>query len=133
MMRAMPLIPTPVGLGLFFASVIAGRILQERALRRLSTEEKGRLVEAFSGLRMVSLIPLAAIAGLYLLMTSLEAVTVDLLLALYLPAMLLFVVLMQWMIRRRLQALRFDPEFQRAHGIGRALTLIGFGLLLLSM
>lgn len=129
----MPLIPAPIGLGLFFTTVIAGRILQERALRRLSTEEKGRLVEAFSGLRLVALLPLAAIAGLYFMMTSLDAMTVDWLLALYLPALLVFSLAMQWTVRRKLQALDLDPEFQRAHGIGRALTLIGFGLFLLSV
>jgi hypothetical protein len=132
-MPAMPLIPAPVGLGLLFVTVIAGRILQERALRRLSTTDKGRLVEAFAGLRMVALLPLAAIAGLYFLMSNLDAMTVDLLLALYLPAMLVFAAVMQWTVRRRLQALDFDPEFQRAHGLGRALTLIGFGLFLLSV
>lgn len=129
----MPLIPTPVGLGLFFTSVIAGRILQERALTRLSTEDKGRLVEAFAGLRMVALLPLAAITGLYFMMSSLDAMTVDLMLALYLPAILVFALAMQWMIHRRLQALDLDPAFLRAHGIGRAMTLIAFGLFLLSV
>ena len=129
----MPLIPAPIGFGLLFSSVIVGRILQERAMRRLSTEEKGRLVEAFSQLRMVSLLPLAALTGLYFAMSSLDVMTLEFLLALFLPAMLAFALVMQWIVRRRLQALQFDPEFQRGYGLARAVSLIGLGLFLLSM
>jgi hypothetical protein len=59
--------------------------------------------------------------------------TVEFLLALFLPAMLAFALVMQWLVRRRLQALRFDAEFQRSYGFARAVSLIGLGLFLLSM
>jgi len=129
----MPLVPPPVGMAVFLAAIIVSRIIQERALRRLSTEEKGQLVEAFSGLRLFALVPLAALAGLYFLMMSLEALTTSMLLTIFLPAALLFSVVMQVLIHRRLRRLRLHPDYLRAYAIGRGLFLVGFVLLLLSL
>lgn len=129
----MALVPAPVAYGTMIAAVIAARIIQERALRQLTTEEKGRLVEAFSGLRLVSLIPLAAVAGLYFLMTSLGALTAQVMLAIYLPALLIFFVGMHLAIRRKLRALGVHPAYLRAHAIGRGLVLVGFAAVLLAL
>lgn len=129
----MPLVPPPVGMAVFLAAIIVSRIVQERALRKLSTEEKGQLVEAFSGLRLFSLIPLAALAGLYFLMMSLEALTSTLLLTIFLPATVLFSVVMQVLIHRRLRSLSLHPDYVRAYAIGRGLFLAAFILLLLSI
>jgi hypothetical protein len=129
----MPIIPPFIGLGIFMTTVIVGRIVQERALVKLTTEEKGRLVEAFADYRMVGLIPLAAMAALYFVMTGLDALTTATLFAIYVPAVLLFSLVFQYMVYRRLQSLKFDPAYLRAYSIGRFLTLVGFAALLLSL
>ena len=129
----MPVIPPLIGLGIFMTTVIVGRIVQERALTRLTTETKGRLVEAFADFRMLALIPLAAIAALYFVMAGLDALTTATLFAIYIPAVLLFSLVIQFKIYRRLQAMQFDAGYLRAYSIGRGLTLIGFAALLLSL
>ncbi len=129
----MPIVPPPVGMAAFLAAIIVSRIVQERALRKLSTEEKGQLVEAFSGLRLLSLVPLAALAGLYFLMMSLEALTTTMLLTIFLPATLLFSLVIQVLVHRRLRRLDLHPEYLRAYTIGRGCFLLGFLLLLLSI
>ena len=129
----MPIVPQPVGMAAFLAAIIVSRIVQERALRKLSTEEKGQLVEAFSGLRLLSLVPLAALAGLYFLMMSLEAMTTTMLLTIFLPATLVFSIVIQILVHRRLRRLDLHPEYLRAYTIGRACFLGGFLLLLLSI
>jgi len=127
------IIPPPLAFGLFFTAVIASRIIQERALAKLSTEAKGRLVEAFAAHRMLALVPLAAIAALYFAMASLDALTTQTLLALYLPLVLVFVAGSQIYIHRKLRTLGLDPGYRRAHAIGRGLGLIGLALILLAV
>ena len=129
----MPVIPPFIGLGIFMTTVIVGRIVQERALVKLATEEKGRLVEAFADFRMLALIPLAAIAALYFVMTGLDALTTATLFAIYIPAVLLFSLVIQFKIYRRLRAMQVDAGYLRAYSIGRVLSLIGFAALLLSL
>lgn len=129
----MSIIPTPIAFGVFFAAVIAARILQERALRRLTTEEKGRLVEAFSAYRMIALLPLAAAAGLYFLMSSLDALTVGTMLAIYVPSSLGFAVVMQALMYRKLLALAVDPGYLRVYSVCRVLMLAAFVVLILGI
>ncbi|MEZ4453264.1 MAG: hypothetical protein R3B09_27625 [Nannocystaceae bacterium] len=128
----MPLVPPALAYGALITAVIAARILQERALRKLTTEEKGRLVEAFSGFRMVALIPLAAIAALYFTMSSLDLLTTTTLLAIYFPALLVFMVVMHAVVRRKLLSLGVHPDYVRAHAIGRALVFVGIALVMLA-
>lgn len=129
----MPLIPPAVGFGALITAVIVARILQERALRSLTTEEKGRLVEAFAGFRMIALIPLAAVAALYFGMSSLDALTTTTLLTVYFPVLLVFMAAMHFAIRRKLLALGVHPAYVRAHAIGRALVFVGVGLVMLAI
>jgi hypothetical protein len=129
----MHIIPPAIGFAVFVTTVIIGRIVQERALRTLSTEAKGRLVEAFAGLRLFALLPLAAIAALYFAMSSLDALTTQVMLAIYLPLVVVFTLVMQWLSHRKLQAMDLDPGYLRAYAIGRGVTLVGFGTLLLSL
>jgi cytochrome c oxidase assembly factor CtaG len=132
-LRPVAIIPPPVAFGLCFTALIASRIIQERALAKLSTEAKGRLVEAFAAHRMVALVPLAAIAALYFAMASLDVLTTKTLLALYIPLVLLFVAGSQLYVHRKLRTLGLDPEYRRAHGLGRGLGLLGVAVLLLAV
>ncbi|MCB9706430.1 MAG: hypothetical protein H6711_31580 [Myxococcales bacterium] len=129
----MSLIPQPVGMAAFLAAIVVSRIVQERALRTLTTEEKGRLVEAFAGLRLFALVPVAAIAALYFVMLSVDALTTRTLLAIYLPAALIFALAMQVMIHRRLRRLELHPAYLRAYAIGRATVIGGLVVFMLSL
>ena len=132
-LRPVAIIPPPVAFGLCFTALIASRSIQERALAKLSTEAKGRLVEAFAAHRMVALVPLAAIAALYFAMASLDVLTTKTLLALYIPLVLLFDAGSQLYVHRKLRTLGLDPEYRRAHGLGRGLGLLGVAVLLLAV
>lgn len=128
----MSIVPPPVAWGLFITAVIISRILQERALARLSTEAKGRLVEAFSAYRMIGLVPLAAIAALYFLMASLDAFTTRMMLAIYVLAALVFAGVMHVLIYRKLRAMSVDAGYVRTYSLTRWLTIVAFALLLLA-
>jgi hypothetical protein len=127
-------IPTPVAFGVFIAAVIVSRILQERALRRLSTQEKGRLVEAFSAYRMFGLLPLAVIAGIYFAMSQLDTLEPATMLAISVPvAALGFAVVMQVLIYRKLRVLAVDPGYLRVYTGCRVLMLFAFVVLMLGV
>ena len=66
-------------------------------------------------------------------MAGLDALTTATLFAIYIPAVLLFSLVIQFKIYRRLQAMQFDAGYLRAYSIGRGLTLLGFAALLLSL
>ena len=132
-LRPVAIVPPPVAFGLCLTALIASRIIQERALAKLSTEAKGRLVEAFAAHRMVALVPLAAIAALYFAMASLDVLATKTLLALYIPLVLLFVAGSQLYVHRKLRTLGVDPEYRRAHAIGRGIGLLGVAVLLLAV
>jgi hypothetical protein len=129
----MGIIPAPVGIGVFIAAIVVTRIIQERALRKLDTLAKGRLVEAFSAFRIASLVPLAGVAALYFVMTSIDSLTLGMLLAIYLPGMLVFTVVMQWLIHRKLVALGVDREYLRVYSISRGVMLMAFVVMMLSV
>lgn len=126
-------IPAPIAFGVFIAAIIVSRILQERALRRLSTEEKGRLVEAFASYRMFGLLPLAAIAGLYFAMSELDALTTSTMLAIYVPSALAFAVVMQLLVYRKLRKLAVDPAYLKVYSGCRLLMLAAFIVLMLGV
>jgi branched-subunit amino acid transport protein len=129
----MQLIPPAVGMAAFLTAIIVSRILQERALRSLTTEEKGRLVEAFSGMRLFALVPLAALAGIYFVVMGIDAQTTATLLTIYVPTALLVAICMQAVIHRKLHKLQVHADYLRAYTIGRVLVLAGFVLFFLSM
>lgn len=128
----MSIIPAPLGFAVFIAAFIGARIVQERALRKLDTEAKGRLVEVFSEYRLISLLPLAALAAFYFAMSSVDGLSVGTFLAIFLPAQLVFVVVMQLLVHRKLEATSIDPEYLRVHSISRGVMLAAFVVLLLS-
>ena len=54
-----------IGFVVFIAAYIAGRLISERALRKLDTEQQGRLVRGFSAYRIVSLVGIVVLVILH--------------------------------------------------------------------
>src|ERR1700756_4194998 len=51
-----------VGVFVFLVVLVINRVLAERALKRLTVEEKARLLDSFSGLRIYSILILVVLA-----------------------------------------------------------------------
>lgn len=122
----------PLALGLFFAAIVVGRILEEKAIRRLTTEQKGQLVEAFTGTRLLMLVPIAALAASYVALAQVE-LDVAVVLAAHAAILLVFVVVTEILVRRRMSTLALPIDYLRLSGIGRTIKLTGMALLLLSL
>ena len=124
--------PPAFGVALFITSFVIARIVHERALRRLSTEEKGRLVEAFSSHRIVMLLPIAAMAAMYFAVSRFD-LPMGTFLSVYIPAVLLFAAGSHVYVFRKLREIECDPEFIRQFGLSRVISLLGFASLLPSL
>lgn len=57
-----------MGIGAMLITTIYSRVVRERGMKSLSNEELGALMQSFSKSRMVSLIALVSIIGLYMLL-----------------------------------------------------------------
>jgi hypothetical protein len=62
-----------IGFVVFIAAYIAGRMISERALRKLDTEQQGRLVRGFSAYRIVSLVGIILLVLLHYAARTLAA------------------------------------------------------------
>lgn len=56
-----------VGVLVFLVAMVINRVLAEKALKRLSTEEKARLLDSFSGYRIYSMVVLVILVLLYVI------------------------------------------------------------------
>jgi hypothetical protein len=59
-----------IGMVVFFACAIISRMLGEQAYRRLTNDEKLRLVDGFSRERMFSMIPIVVMLGAFFLLQT---------------------------------------------------------------
>lgn len=117
----------------FFVAVIASRILSSRALKLLSSDQKAALVDAFSGLRAYSLIPLVAIMAAYFIFMQHPVMSFQALTILYLGAFVAYIAWNFWFTRRRLLRLDLPRAYLTWIGIARGLQLAGFALLLVGL
>jgi hypothetical protein len=55
-----------INFGIFIACWFIGRLINENALKELSIEEKAKLIDGFSAMRIYSIIPVAVICVAYI-------------------------------------------------------------------
>jgi len=127
----MGVLSPPVSLAIFFITFVVTRIVHERALRKLDTHTKGRLVEAFASLRVISLLPMAGLAAGYVAISMVDGLSMSTVLAIYFPTVLVMVAVMQVVVHRKMLALDVDREFLRVYSMCRVAMFVGFAALML--
>ncbi len=117
----------------FFIAVIASRAISGRALKHLSSDQKASLVDAFSGVRVYALIPLAVIMGAYFVLIQYPVMSLRMLTVLYLCAFAIYIGWSFWFTRRRLLKLDLPKPYLIQIGIARAVRLASLAVLLLAV
>ncbi len=117
--------PMFVGVIVLLCAVFAGRLIAERSYRLLTLEEKGQMMDAFSGLRRFYLVPfIALVAGYYLLAdapgTAGSAVSVA-----YFAGLLIYVVGMNVYMYRKMKLHFPSPQFLRLQAAAQLLRVAG--------
>jgi hypothetical protein len=128
-LRGLP--PVPV---LCFATIAFSRIVHGLALRRLSAHDELRLNQASSGTSLlIRLGVIAAIANLHLLMLRLDALSIATVLAIYLPAAVVFWLVAEYVVHHQLRALGLPPAFLCANVMAGEIVALGFAAMLLAL
>jgi len=103
----------------FFACVAMSRLLMERALSRLSAEEKATLVDAFSGQRKYSMLILLGVIGLAVAFPDTLASGI------YFLVVSLYVLIALALSFRKLHRLELSSSYIRHYVAGQAIQLAG--------
>jgi hypothetical protein len=108
-----------LGLLAFFAAFIAGRFIHERALRALTAEQKGQMMDAFSRQRQFSLVPLLAVVVLALVFPGLIPFWA------LLPLLLLYIVGTLVYALRKMRTLELPQSYVRTYSTSQAVQFGG--------
>lgn len=108
-----------------FGGMVASRIISERGYRRLSTDEKVRLMDGFSATRAYSLIPLVALMAAFWLLSTRTAVDRTLMAVGYFGALVLYVVARACLTQRKLLRLQLPANYRRTFTVAQVVSFLG--------
>lgn len=115
---------------IFILSIVAARIINERGLKLLSTEEKGLLVQALLALSKYQLIFLALIIGLYFLVTKLFPENMSYIMAAYFSLLIILMFVHGVAISKKLQQYAIPKSYTRTYILS---TFVKTGGMILTM
>lgn len=115
-----------IGLVALFGAIIAGRVLSEKAMKQLNADQKVQLMDAFSGIRKYSLIPLVVILVGYLLMVNAKVLTGAWGHVIFLGGIVAYLLVSQIITYRRLRRLSLPEEYIRTFRFSQVIVLLGF-------
>lgn len=116
-----------VGVSLLMAGIIISRILNEKAMKVLSQEDKARLIDGFSGARAYGFIPLVILIGAFIGLNKYSNLDKQMIFYVYIILLLAFVVGMQIFVSRKLTKLEFPKSYIKKFSFSRAVYFLGFG------
>lgn len=106
-------------------AVFMGRYFSEKSYSQLTTEEKGRVMESFAGLRKFSLVPIIGLLGIYYILAVQIGVTSSLLYLLYLGLIPAYAIGTNIFVYKKIKTIQPKPEFIRMQMLGRLIPIIG--------
>lgn len=118
-----------IGLVGFVVAYIASRVVRERALKRLSTEQKARLLDAFSGYRTYFMSAAVGLPLLYFLAIKLWPSIQSILTPIFFVLFGLMLVLMTWLSFRKLKALNLPNDYIRSFLVSSGIEYLGIAFL----
>lgn len=117
------------GLGIFVGAYIVSRIVRERALKRLSTGEKARLLDAFSGYRTYFMSAGFGLPLLCFLAIKFWPSTQSFLTPIFFVLCGLMLVVMTWLSFRKLKELNLPQDYIRSFLISSVIQYLGIAFL----
>ena len=118
-----------LGLAVFAGAYIVSHIVRERALKRLSTEEKARLLDAFSGYRTYFMSAAVCLPLLYFIAIKLWPSTQSFLAPIFFVSFGLMLIIMTWLSFRKLNQLNLPRDYIRSFLISSGLQYLGIAFL----
>jgi hypothetical protein len=117
------------GLALFVGAYIVSRIVRERALKRLSAEQKARLLDAFSGYRTYFMSAAVCFPLLYFVAIKSWPSTHSFLAPIFFVLFGLMLVVMTWLSFRKLKELNLPTDYIRSFLVSSGIQYLGVACL----
>jgi hypothetical protein len=117
------------GFAMFVAAYIVSRVVRERALKRLNSEQKAQLLDAFSGYRTYFMSAAVCLPLLYFLAFKLWPASQPLLASMFFVSFGLLLVITSWLSFRKLKQLSLPADYIRSFLISSGLQYIGIAFL----
>jgi len=119
-----------LGLAALIGIVLFNRHRNEKSLKLLTDEQRGQLLNHFSGFRIYSLCALFAVIGLYWLIGYLDLFQDTG--ALYTLLLVVYLLVTQWLTMKKLKEIDLPASYVDAQKNMYRLRLVGMGLFVLS-
>jgi hypothetical protein len=113
------------GIIALLVSLVASRIINERGYRKLTSEQKIRLMDGFSNARAYSLIPVLVLAGAYFLLVSQTNLDRQYLNIGYFALLIAYVACRTILSQRKISQLDLPVEYGRSFTISQFLSILG--------
>ena len=117
-----------IGLVAFLVCLVASRLISEGSFKRLTSDQKLALMDAFSNMRMYSLVPILAVFLVFLLAVFLEPSFNSLFLVPFLVFILIFVTALQILVFLKLKILELPPRYKTQFILSKIVSVSGFAL-----
>jgi hypothetical protein len=106
-------------------SLVASRIINERGYRKLTSEQKLRLMDGFSNARAYSMIPVFVLVVAYFLLVSQTNLDRQYLNLGYFALLIAYVVGRTILSQRKISQLDLPVEYSRSFTISQFLSILG--------
>ncbi|MFC4994761.1 hypothetical protein [Rubritalea tangerina] len=106
-------------------AIFISRLLNEKAYKSLSDEEKLRLMDGFSSNRTYSMIPLIVLIGAYFLLMKVEAVDKGILSLTYFLLLAVFIITRIVFNQRKLTSLNLPDSYKSKFKLSQIISLVG--------
>jgi hypothetical protein len=115
---------------IFLGAVIVSRIISRRGLKYLSAEQKGRLVDSFSGMQAYGLIPVVLLVIAYVTLQRFALVSFEVLTVGYFALLIVWIAWNFWFTRKRMRTLDLPSNYLSAYRLAQAIQYAGIGVFL---
>jgi|WetSurMetagenome_2_1015567.scaffolds.fasta_scaffold915455_1 hypothetical protein len=122
-----------INFGIFIACWFIGRLINENALKGLSIEEKAKLIDGFSGIRIYSIIPVAVICIAYIVAIKFMTINHAILISTYLLFLLLYIIVISVFVFRKLSNLGYPKSYINKYALSRVIQFIGVGIFFIAL
>ncbi|WP_077531136.1 hypothetical protein [Vreelandella utahensis] len=125
--------PIEIAMFLFLALVILGRMLSERAMRQLTSEQKATIVDAFSQIRAYGLIPVVVLGGGYFLVGRYTEMSLRSLEILIFSGLVTYIVVFAIYTNVKMRALGLPSGFLKRYAVAHSIQFAGIGIFFVGM
>lgn len=113
------------GFLVLLATLIVSRIVNERAYRQLSKDEKVRLMDGFSTTRAYAFIPLFILIAAFWLLVTYTNINLQYLTVGYFSLLICYVLIRTGMNQQKMRQLGLPKSYQRMFTISQMISLVG--------